>query len=601
MYVCRLRIEGFRGIESADIVLGQHSVLLGANNVGKSAIIDALGLVLGRDRLVRTLGDYDFFGGLPTAKSRIRIIATVTGFAPDDPEKHFDWFNIKDGAVPYWWDGKTVHHVPERPKDSHLCAEIAFVARFNEDDLEVEMVRYFLDGDGDPFEQDVTTVKLSHLKAIGFYLLPSNRTWDRVVSFGSELFRRVLRFQAAVPAAAVTDLRNALRNPTVKLEEDPQIQGLVKNLNAEIDGFIGTDSSGLRFRPTSGDIEGVLQALTPHLPGKIGTMLPISKHGSGVISLQTLLLLFEFGKSRHSRGENYILAAEEPELHLHPGHHSRLVARIRGVSDQSVTTTHSPEVAAYYSPHEILILQNVDGHLKSVPLVPYGEAVPDKNAIMQLYTVHRAAICEALMHRTVIVPEGKTEFQWFRSLMRLRTTIEGWGNTCEDNTTVGIVPTTDAQVVAIYERFQSLVERAIPLVDGDKAGDGYVATLLKSIPPPRIVVQLEKDCTLEHVIAWLLGPGKPSEWTDVAAILSNLKSHTHAALVAELTVHKTNWRLHEDLLGHISTNSSTHSRIADLCDGLCEIAGHGTTTKHCWTEDAKSSTKETHIWRWRPA
>jgi len=56
MYVCHLSIHGFRGIENAEIVLGEHSVLLGTNNVGKSTIVDALGLVLGRDRLVRQLG-----------------------------------------------------------------------------------------------------------------------------------------------------------------------------------------------------------------------------------------------------------------------------------------------------------------------------------------------------------------------------------------------------------------------------------------------------------------------------------------------------------------------------------------------------------------
>jgi hypothetical protein len=601
MYICRLQIEGFRGIQTADITFGQHTVLLGANNVGKSAIIDALGLVLGRDKLVRTLGDYDFFGGLPTPKSRIRIVATITGFKPDDPDKHFDWFNAKDGAVPYWWDGKQVHHVPARPKNTQLCAQIAFFARFDEEDLEVETVRYFLDGEGDPFEQDVTTVKQNHLKTAGFFLLPSYRTWDRVVSFGSELFRRVLRFQNAIPATAVTDLRDALRDPAVKLEEDERIKELVEHLNAEIDGFIGVDSSGLRFRPTSGDIEGVLQALTPHLPGKMKTMLPISKHGSGVISLQTLLLLFEFGRSRHSQGENFILAAEEPELHLHPGHHSRLVARIRGVSDQSVTTTHSPEIAAYYSPHEVLILQNNDGHLKSVPLIPLGEDVPDKNAIMQLYTVHRAAICEALMHHTVIVPEGKTEFQWFRSLIRLRATVEGWENTCEGDKTIGIVPTTDAQVVAIYKQFQPLVERVVPLVDGDEAGDGYVTMLLKANPPPSFILQLETGSTFENVIAWLLSPTEPSEWTAVAAILASLTSHTQEALVAELTTNKTNWRLHEELLGYLGTNIPAKSRIAVFCDGLCEVAINGSTTKACWSQDKSHLNESTSIWRWKSA
>jgi hypothetical protein len=276
------------------------------------------------------------------------------------------------------------------------------------------------------------------------------------------------------------------------------------------------------------------------------------------------------------------------------------VARIRGTSNQSITTTHSPEIAAYYSPHEVLILRNDDGALKAVPLIPSGEDVPDKNALMQLYTLHRGAICEALMHHTVIIPEGKTEFQWFRSLLRLRVTVEGWLNTCEGDEAVGIVPTTDAQVVMIYERFQPLVPRAVPLVDGDAAGDEYVRRLLKTTPPPRLILHLQSDSTLEHVVAWLLSPPDPSGWTAVAAVLTNLATHTQAALVAELITNKRNWRLHEELLANIGTNEQAKSRLAEFCDGLSELAVTGRTTKSCWHEDAARSNASTAIWRWVP-
>ena len=396
-------------------------------------------------------------------------------------------------------------------------------------------------------------------------------------------------------------MRAALRDPTVKLEDDEQIKELVERLDSEIDGFIGSGSSGLRFRPTSGDIEGVLQALTPHLPGKADTILPVSKHGSGVISLQTLLLLFEFGRSRHKQGDNFILAAEEPELHLHPGHHSRLVARIRGTSDQSITTTHSPEIAAYYSPHEVLILRNDGGTMKAIPLIPSGEEIPDKNALMQLYTVHRAAICEALMHHTVIIPEGKTEFQWFRSLLRLRVAVEGWENTCEGDEAVGILPTPDAQVVLIYERFQPLVPQAVPLVDGDGAGDDYVKRLRKVKPAPPLILQLGSGHMLENVIAWLLSPSDFSEWTAVAAILTSMAAHTEAALVDQLKTNKVNWRLHEELLGYIGTNEGAKRRLADFCDGLCELAVTGATSKPCWSQDSRPSKGTTvAVWRWLP-
>ena len=55
-------------------------VLVGPNNCGKATVIEALALLFGRDRMVRTLTEYDFFGGNPQPTDRIRLIATVTGF-----------------------------------------------------------------------------------------------------------------------------------------------------------------------------------------------------------------------------------------------------------------------------------------------------------------------------------------------------------------------------------------------------------------------------------------------------------------------------------------------------------------------------------------
>ena len=597
MYVCHLSIENFRGIQKAEIVLAEHCVLLGTNNVGKSSIVDALGLVLGRDRLVRQLGDYDFFGGLPDAASRIRITATLTGFAPDELEEHFDWFNVEDGAVHMWWDGNEVTS-GERPENGRLCAQIAFVARFDEDDLEVEAIRYFLDGDGDPFENKVHKVRPRHLKQLGFFLLPSQRTWDRIVSFASELFRRVLRFQNAIPSASVIGLRNALRNPDDKLEEDPEIADFVKRLNQEIDGFIGAGSAGLQFRPTSGDIEGILQAMTPHLPGKAGTVLPLSRHGSGVISLQTLLLLFEFGRSRSNDNQNFILAAEEPELHLHPGHHSRLVARICGTSNQSVTTTHSPEIAAYYRPKDVLIVRNVDGQMKAIPLVAHDDIIPDQNALMQLYTLHRAAICEALMHDCVLVPEGKTEYQWFRSMMRLRITLGGW-EAAPKNESLGIIPTTDSHVVQIYEKFHPLVPRVVPIVDGDDAGNEYRRKLLRSASPPAVIVQLEQDSMLEHLVCWLLAASCDEDWEAINALLPDVEVNDDSSLFAALTKFKTFWKVHEEILAFISTNEESRKRLCNFCDGLSDVVITGETALECWAEDSSATDgSTTRVWRW---
>src|SRR5690348_9296873 len=109
MYVCQLDIENFRGIQKATIQLTPHVVLLGANNVGKTAVIDAVALLLGRRRLIRELWEHDFVGSSPRPDSRIKLTATITGFDPDDVRAHPSWFG-EDGASHVWRDpqGKIV-------------------------------------------------------------------------------------------------------------------------------------------------------------------------------------------------------------------------------------------------------------------------------------------------------------------------------------------------------------------------------------------------------------------------------------------------------------------------------------------------------------
>ena len=41
MNIARLKIQGFRGANDADINLGRHTVLIGPNNSGKTTIIEA--------------------------------------------------------------------------------------------------------------------------------------------------------------------------------------------------------------------------------------------------------------------------------------------------------------------------------------------------------------------------------------------------------------------------------------------------------------------------------------------------------------------------------------------------------------------------------
>ena len=132
MWICQLHILNFRGITNATVTFSpRQTVLVGANGAGKSTILESLALLFGRDRLVRTLTEHDFYGSTPTAADRIRLVATITGFSSNEPNDHRDWFSEGRG-IPKWRDKATGNILAEsRGAGDDLVVQVGFCARFD--------------------------------------------------------------------------------------------------------------------------------------------------------------------------------------------------------------------------------------------------------------------------------------------------------------------------------------------------------------------------------------------------------------------------------------------------------------------------------------
>lgn len=98
MHIVRLKISGFRGVRSTDVALGRHAVRVDPNDSGKTAMIEALALLFGHDRLVRRLTEHDFHGSAPDETARILCGAAVTRFAFSYTHHHPTWFGLKRGV-----------------------------------------------------------------------------------------------------------------------------------------------------------------------------------------------------------------------------------------------------------------------------------------------------------------------------------------------------------------------------------------------------------------------------------------------------------------------------------------------------------------------
>lgn len=582
MKLLSLTIDGFRGIQHATIRFGNHDVLVGPNGSGKSTIIDALSLVFGRTRLVRDLTEHDFHGSCPDATTRIRIIATLGVFAGNDPERHDGWFR-EGRAIPKWWNSETGTADPEPSTLAEtLCAQIGFAARFEQEELVVESLRYFHDDDAvtDPFLDDaIQQIPPRLFDDIGYYVLPARRTWEGAASFASELFRKAVATVGGIPAQAVLDERDRLRQPPSPLESDAGLTPLVERINEQLAQLLPA-APRFQLRVTATDSESLLRALVPHYDRGGDIALPVGRHGMGLLSLQTFILLLELGRERRRQGKPFLFAMEEPELHIPPGIQRRLVAQAISISEQTICTSHSPRIAAYYPATSVQILDRRPDKLAATSLLTRPLGADASNAVRKLCHDDRPRIIEALMHHRVLIPEGRSDYEWFRLLDEklengehaLHATLPGKPSF---GTVVGVVPTHDSAVAETFSTLRRLRSGIVPVVDGDDAGNTKIGELLASTPCPELILQWCQGWTIEDAVRWILQGAEGDalgelrvridrEFTDIDALMALFKVKTGAGRL------KTDYLAYEEVASVVGGDSGCRQRASALLNAVTQ-------------------------------
>ncbi|MFT3706567.1 MAG: DUF2813 domain-containing protein [Archangium sp.] len=605
MRVLALDVVGFRGIRKSRVVFGRHAALVGPNGCGKSTIIDALSLVFGRTQLVRELTEHDFFGSTPDAETRFVLVATLSGFSSEEAHEHPEWFREGRG-IPKWWNTKTLQADPRPSADAtSLCVQIGLAGRFDLEELKVEQLRYFYDDPAvvDPFDDAAVNHFPSRLLSeIGFYVLPVRRTWEATMSFASELFRRAVTTIGGIPAEALLAERDRLRSPMNPLEEDALLKPLVDRMDEQFRQLL-PEAPRLKLRLTSTDSESLLRGLVPHYASG-GALLPASRQGTGGLSLQTFVLLLEIGRERRKQGLSFILALEEPELHVPPGLQRKLVAQSVAIAEQTICASHAPRVAAFYPATSILVVDRFGGDLVATPMLAGGLVSTATSVQRKIYIDDRPRIVDALMHHRVLIPEGRGDQEWLRLLSDVVETGDSvFGRAPEDSTpfgaVVGVVPTSSSAVEETFRELRRLHRGLVPMVDGDAEGEAKVDALLKLESPPATILILREEWEIEDVVAWVLsadeegvvGPlqNRLPDWalTSIAGLLARFKVKTTG------TRAKTDYLAYEEIAAVIRDNARCRARGATFLNAI--VRGALGTAEGCpeLVKDAKSTPQTT--------
>lgn len=552
MRIVRLHIERFRSILEATIFPAAKNALLGPNNIGKTAILESLNLLLTPHGSSRTslVDENDFFqrqyasvngGDAPV----IRIEAVLTGLTDDDAD-------LFDGAlIPWSNEQQSVIERTEGGTDPFLGAERAvrpcFEAWYDAEEDAFTWLAYHRTDLLLPREK-MPRFTHKQKRAIGFLIYRDFRALHRPVTLEhTALFDRVLTATGS-SARNFEAIFDRLAGSGAPLVEDAAFKRSVDAFGQELARYLplGVGETPLRFEATDRTRLQARAALQLYVDGT--TSLPLQKQGAGTRSLAILAMLLVILRTR-GRG---ILALEEPETFLFPHAQRRVIDEVQRLADQLFVTTHSPTILERLPIDSLHRVQRaVDGTMSVTPVAT--EASIMKNVRRRL----RRQLAEALLGRAAVVVEEEATRIW---LLHASTLLHGQsvnGELCEAFDLVGIsVISADGngEVPELCDLLQRAGVTAFGFIDATKANMPIDAA---KFPYARLVYHEAKG--LEDLLVSALGRDALTE-----AMVEGpfVKEHSDSASLAALDASAFDAKA-RDFLRHNKGSIPFHEWLAD--------------------------------------
>lgn len=393
MIIKTLYIKGFRNFKEVTVNFNEHSLIIGANDVGKTNLIYALRILLDR-----SLPDYDyelaesdFFAYEDTHEIIIRaffediteecVIARLPGKISDDGKMVLQYAaTINNGKVEYQF----------------FCGK----SESEEDLKEIDSPYYR---------------KYLNLK----YISSRREFWNYINKTKKELLQQAKenRTVDVVEAddALYDEIEQKLQEVDSKIPQLSYVKNATEHLNKELDKLsIHNREQQVVFDTASTDIDRVIQNVS--VTSKYGDKNLIIG-GEGRINQIYLSLWASQNQHTEISNEVSLICVEEPEAYLHP-HQQREVAAYLGrtLQGQVILSSHSPYIVSEFSPNSIIRLYKQNTHDTSVASNGCSEVIAEG---IDDFGYRMSVIpAEAFFSDCVILVEGPSEMVFYKTLAK---------------------------------------------------------------------------------------------------------------------------------------------------------------------------------------
>ena len=398
-----VRVNGFRGLADFEISLPRITVLIGPNNSGKTSVIKALQLALGD--YSHFLSDEDFHISASGTKSD-EIIIDIRIIATEDGENRIEKFSAK-------WQEEFGDKIQAETDYKQFVA------------LRTRVKNNFIKGGFDSFRYSLpiwpdrdkwVTQKLKESKFTGkivslpFVGIEAQRDLCQELKEKSSFAGKILSV-IQYDDKDVTKLEkqiDSINNAAVsKSTELKYLKEHLKKLNTSFDGTGNTE-----ITPFPKKLRDLAKNFTVYFGEVNANTFSMEYHGMGTRSWASMLTakaFIELAAKRHEKeAEPFfpLVAAEEPEAHLHPNAQKTLYKQLASIQGQVVVSTHSPYLVAMAEPNCLRSMKKNSKFCQAMKLSPLNAEETRK---LKREVINTRG--DILFSKAIILCEGETEEQ----------------------------------------------------------------------------------------------------------------------------------------------------------------------------------------------